>query len=160
MALSLDIHKGVRRLKAAGTIADPIGDTGTSIMAGCTNSTSFSRAYIKKITKGLKQDNDLGHLLFEHVDDLAQLFFCKTEAKVRSLAFDNICELARLVKESLLTLSSKSVVVDTCGERPAHHVEKVEKFLGYIHKGFKRDSIGIHPTKNCIKQITLIEMGF
>ena len=75
LALALEVHKGTRHLSAAGTTAKPIGDTGSSILAGCTNSTSFSRAYIRKITRGLadgaKKGTSAEHILFEHVDDLA-----------------------------------------------------------------------------------------
>ena len=66
---------------------------------------------MKKITQGFKTGESVGHILFEHVDDLAQLFFCKSEQKVMKLARESIAELARLVDESLLTLSTKSVVV-------------------------------------------------
>ena len=107
----MDVHKGVRHLKVGGTLADPIHHTGSSIMAGCTNSTSLSRAYIKRITRGLAQGQEEGHLLFEHVDDLAQLFFAKTEKQVKRVASKHITELAKLVEESRLTLSSKSVLV-------------------------------------------------
>ena len=107
----MDIHKGVRNLRVGGTLADPIQHTGSSIMAGCTNSTSLSRAYIKRITRGLEQGQDEGHLLFEHVDDLAQLFFAKSERQVRNRASIQIGKLAKLVEESRLTLSSKSVLV-------------------------------------------------
>ena len=56
LALSLCVHRGPRILKAKGTLATPIDTTGRSIMAGCTNSTSFSRAYMKKIIASVGEE--------------------------------------------------------------------------------------------------------
>ena len=47
LVLGLQVHKAPRLIKACGTLASMIQTTDRSIIAGCTISTSLSRAYLR-----------------------------------------------------------------------------------------------------------------
>ena len=72
-------------------------------------------------------DHPIGEL-FEHVDDLAQLIFHKTEAGARILGVEKIRKLGELVRESRLTASTKSVVV----ANPSYMADQIADIVGSI----------------------------
>ena len=106
LGLALNIHRGTRMLKAAGTM---IEETGRSIRAGCTNSTSFARAYMKDIVASVEECD--GHMIFEHVDDMAQLFFHKGEIPVERMTIAKIKKLGEVIVDGRLIVPDKSVCV-------------------------------------------------
>ena len=68
MILGLQIHRAPRVMKALDSLTGPLPRTGRSIMAGCTLSTSFARAYIHTIISVMP--NIPGQLNYQHVDDV------------------------------------------------------------------------------------------
>ena len=71
LVLGLQVHKAPRLIKACGTLASMIQTTDRSIIAGCTISTSLSRAYLRPALKHLSKVD--GHWVAEHVDDVSQM---------------------------------------------------------------------------------------
>ena len=68
MILGLQIHRAPRVLKALDSLTNPLPRTGRSIIAGCTLSTSFARAYIHTIISALS--NIPGQISYQRVDDI------------------------------------------------------------------------------------------
>ena len=54
-----------------GTQSSPVPQLGRSILAGCTLSTSWARAYLRPIVDAIPRQTN--HLITEHVDDIDQL---------------------------------------------------------------------------------------
>ena len=55
LALGINLHRAPRVQRVLGTCAEPISQMGRSILAGCTLSTSFARAFLRAATEGMSQ---------------------------------------------------------------------------------------------------------
>ena len=86
-----------------------ICSTGCSILAGCSLSTSLSRAYLRDPVS--ECPNSAEHTIGQHVDDLAQLVRADTDSQVVEAAVHMGIHLARGITGSQLDISGKSRVL-------------------------------------------------
>ena len=61
-------------------MAEPIKETGPSILAGCTSSTTIARAYMRDIAKVSKEKS--GTEANQHVDDLSHVVIAQSKQEV------------------------------------------------------------------------------
>ncbi len=107
--LGLMVHRAPRVLRVRGCYGEPIARTGRSVLAGCTLSTSFARAYLCPLRR--RCGSDQFHTLAQHVDDLTQLIVASTPqlAALRAIRYGRA-----LAEEAIglgLTIADKSRVV-------------------------------------------------
>ncbi len=109
LALGLMMHRAPRTLRVAGHYGDVVGQTGRSMLAGCTLSTSLARAYLAPLRAAC--DTDSTCRLAPHVDDLAQTLVAPSEnlAIMRAIRYGRA--LADKARELGLVIADKSRVV-------------------------------------------------
>ena len=128
LLLGMQAHRAPRSLRVLGTQAHLMETLGRSIIAGCTLSTSWARAYLRPAVAGL--DADEGHLVTEHVDDMDQLTVQDDEDTAASVAVRQGLHLAKGITALNLTISGKSTVISNTPKVAA----RVARRLG--HQGF------------------------
>jgi hypothetical protein len=97
LALGLILHKAPRALRARGCCGEAFPRTGRSVLAGCTLSTSFARAFVNPVRE--RCPDDRWHTLGQHVDDLTQLIVTNTRAALVAKAVRCGRELAQWARE-------------------------------------------------------------
>ena len=109
LALGIQAHMADRILKAQGTLSEKLDRFGRSILAGCTLSTSFSRAYLLPVVAktGLAE----GHTLAQHVDDIEQVTTGTNLGRVKITAIRQARKLAKEIRSMKLVISTKSLVI-------------------------------------------------
>ena len=132
LVLGMQAHRAPRVLRVNGCCAEPIPATGVSILAGCTLSTSLSRAFTHGPVRGPEaglQANGSEHEIGQHVDDVNQVVIADSEAAVvRRCRLEGL-RIATAFTKSGLAISPKSVDVASskrlaigptpCGKCPA-----------------------------------------
>ena len=113
LTLAMQMHRAPRALRAAGTYGPVIEATGVSILAGCTTSTSLSRAFLRDDVACSKskhaQDGD--NHVNQHVDDVNQVVIADTDAAVVARCVRMGLSLTAAFTKSRLQISDKSTVV-------------------------------------------------
>ena len=109
LIMGLQIHRAPRLIKVAGTYADVIVEMGRSMIAGCTLSTSLSRAYLKDVVEEVPIET--GHSIAEHVDDVQQNIHARSSVGAAILAMRQGSCFGQAMIDSGLTPSTKSVVI-------------------------------------------------
>ncbi len=109
LALGLTMHRAPRVLRVHGCYGDCIPRTGRSVLAGCTLSTSFARAYLEPLAKACASD-ELG-TLWKHVDDLTQCILAPTKQLAAARAIQKGQLLAAEATKLGLRIADKSRVV-------------------------------------------------
>ncbi len=109
LALGLILHRAPRMLRVQGCYGDSIARTGRSVLAGCTLSTSFARAYLRPLTLECKSDHTC--TLGQHVDDLTQMVVAPTQQLAVARAVAKGRQLAEAARGLLLDVADKSRVV-------------------------------------------------
>ena len=116
LALGLQVHRAPRVLRAAGTLGPVLSDTGRSILAGCSLSTSLSRAFLRDPVQDCQRtaasgDGQVDHLLGQHVDDLAQILRADSDRSLLQATVRLGTALATSLADSKLSISTKSRVL-------------------------------------------------
>ncbi len=109
LALGLIMHRAPRMLRVQGCHGSSIARTGRSVLAGCTLSTSFARAYLRPLTLACQSDDSC--TLSQHVDDLTQSIIAPTRQLAIARAIAKGRQLADEAKRLLLEVADKSRVV-------------------------------------------------
>ena len=113
LVLGMQAHRAPRVLRVDGCCAEPITATGVGILAGCTLSTSLSRAFVRAPIAGGKPDymeEEAEDHTYQHVDDVNQVVVADAEkAVVRRCRREGLRVTNAFVKSGL-TISVKSVV--------------------------------------------------
>ena len=113
LVLAMQMHRAPRVLRINGCYAEAIQATGRSILAGCSLSTSLSRAFVREpVTAGVDSKHHSGSETYTHVhvDDVHQLVIADSEdAAVRRARREGL-RIATGFVRSGLTVSPKSVV--------------------------------------------------
>ncbi len=109
LALGLAMHRAPRVLRVHGCYGDVIPSTGRSVLAGCTLSTSFARAYLEPLSKACASD-EFG-TLWKHVDDLTQCVMAPTKQLAAARAIQKGQRLAAEATRLGLRIADKSRVV-------------------------------------------------
>ena len=91
--MSLQVHGGVRWIRAAGTLATPIDKVDRGIMPGCTLSTSLSRAYLRDVVGAVGESD--GHRVYEQVDDMAQVIAAASHLSAKINAINHAKTMGR-----------------------------------------------------------------
>ncbi len=112
LALGLMLHKAPRIVRARGCCGEMVRRTGRSVLAGCTLSTSFARAFVNPVRQHCPDDQ--WHTLSQHVDDLTQLIVTKTKRALLTKAVHCGRQLARWATRCGLSVADKSRVVSNC----------------------------------------------
>jgi hypothetical protein len=112
LALGLTLHKAPRVLRARGCCGDVVPRTGRSVLAGCTLSTSFARAFVNPVRQ--RCPDDRWHTLGQHVDDLTQLMMTQTRSALIAKAVQCGRDLAQWARDCGLDIADKSRVVASC----------------------------------------------
>ncbi len=118
LVLAMQVHRAPRALRAAGSYGDPIEETGASILAGCTLSTSLSRGFLRGPVRGACHSkssascsaSQSAHSTNQHVDDVSQVVIGDTEAAVVARSRLEGSRIANAFVNSGLTISPKSMV--------------------------------------------------
>ena len=119
LVLAMQAHRAPRVLRALGSFGEPIPSTGTSILAGCTSSTSLSRGYLRKVTAHVGNGGqafgehraEASHYVNQHVDDVSQLIVADTEPAALQVSCRQGLKLANALVRSKLEISDKSIAV-------------------------------------------------
>jgi len=137
-------HRAPRVMKCDGCMGEIMQSTGQSMLAGCAYATSMSRARIVRVRR--KLPFQIGHSVFQQVDDLTQLTVGGPDRPVAAIAADLGVKLADALVADGYTISSKSTVV---ASSPAI----ANKIAGYVRsKGYpvkiskEADDVGVSTT--------------
>ena len=136
--MSMLIHAAPRMLKMNKTVGEVICTVRRGIVAGCKRSQQMAKAYTNRhvdrlrrsfvvslpihVPKGCsaKQEANIrmahkfkgGMRVFQHVDDLTQVMWAKSEKELASKAFDSVKMWAIAVREHLhMKCSDKNVII-------------------------------------------------
>ena len=113
LTLGLQVHRAPRALRAEGCFGLPIASTGVSILAGCTLSTSISRAYLQgpvsTCSRTDEHDTRTSHRVNQHVDDLSQVVIGDSEDAVFERCRKEGLRMSVALTKSKLRISTKSV---------------------------------------------------
>ena len=116
-SIALQGHIAPRRLKQAGNFSDTIHSCGRSIVAGCTSSTTFARAYLKAALQLARNAYIQSELPMDdfyqgiHVDDVSQAVAHHDPGIAARLAIHAASSFAEGVLERHLVISNKTVVL-------------------------------------------------
>ncbi len=109
LALGLAMHRAPRVLRVHGCYGDVVPRTGRSVLAGCTLSTSFARAYLEPLSRACASDER--GTLWKHVDDLTQVIVAPTKQLAAARAIQKGQLLAAEATRLNLRIADKSRVV-------------------------------------------------
>ena len=98
LVMGLQVHRAPRVLKVGNTYAEVLPAIGKGIIAGCTLSTSLSRAYMKQAIEQVPEKD--GHKIAEHVDDVQLNIAAKTEIQARMMALERGTVFAKAIEAS------------------------------------------------------------
>jgi hypothetical protein len=112
--LELQQHLAPRALQIDGCFAPLIDKMGRSMLAGCTSSTRFARAFLRDCI--LQAMSGTVKAVGMHVDDVAQLFADPSRSTAKESAIRQGATFATSLMKLGFTISPKSVVVSSCWE--------------------------------------------
>ncbi len=114
LVLGMQAHRAPRVLRVNGCCAEPIAATGASILAGCTLSTSLSRAFVRDPVSAcgtVLEPNSAKCNTYQHVDDVSQVVVADSEQAVVAGCVRAGLRIATAFVRSGLAISVKSVAV-------------------------------------------------
>ncbi len=109
LALGLSLHRAPRLLRIDGCDGEVVSSSGRSVLAGCTLSTSFARAYIRPLREEVGSTPQCR--LSQHVDDLTQVITAPSRQLAVARAVRHGRALAEAAARLRLTIADKSRVV-------------------------------------------------
>ena len=115
LVLGMQVHRAPRVLKADGCFGEPVEATGVSVLAGCSLSTSLSRAFLRDEVQMSSRERSNGaqatHTVNQHIDDVSQLVIGDSDSAVVAKCRREGIRLSAAFTRSKLLVSTKSVVV-------------------------------------------------
>ena len=111
LAMSLIVHQAPRRLKLSAAIGDVIHNLGRSILAGCTNSTSMARAFMREAIGEDWQHTEQGVMSAEHVEDVDQLVIKSTPTSAIIAAASHGVRLGKNLQKLGVKVSTKTKII-------------------------------------------------
>ncbi len=114
LVLGMQAHRAPRVLRVDGCCAEAIPATGVSVLAGCSLSTSLSRAFVQGPIAGGKvglHSDDAQCRTHQHVDDVNQVVIGNTEKSVVARCRREGLRISTAFVKSGLSISVKSVAV-------------------------------------------------
>ena len=118
--LAIQGHMAPRALQVQEALSTTIGHLSNSILEGCTSSTSFARATLKRpVALGVSEYVTIG----EHVDDVSQLTISQHSIHAVQTATDSAENFIKAVEAKQFTVAEKSVILSN-NKKVAHSVSK------------------------------------
>ena len=113
-SIAAQVFRAPRALARGGNFSQPRRTHATSVIAGCTSSTTFARVYIKEAARAgneEKESTGAKSQIYQHVDDLSQLVWAQDPRAALQCAAETGGKIAASLRRRGLTISKKSVVI-------------------------------------------------